>query len=425
MREMIREEIRSISSLQERVIFKELMEGVFLSLYETNERMYQDLEHRIMDELAYDINRYRIRTGVVERAYLDQSHHIMSAMQEEDLVCTAHSAKEIREHIETDGTYRLSTVLLQCDYLTRDEILRGRHDFQGIITAGSEYPVKIRLEQSTRYLSQVEHLYHLFMANGIPWKTVNIPYLFKMADICIDQLPEEIGDKEEVMNLRVNFNEYNDFVHYDMVPIWNIAHLKLDSIGFPVACKDHRNYEHVVSIRKYGAEHAYLVSEKSGIQSVRQNGEKLLITGAVENVKKWDVFIIRAGQDHKIDRYSYPVLENLRKDDFSERFQKKTGRSVKTRAELERFIRGFGLEDYIEYEKCILGEKTKQQETYSMNFFMEDEIRDREAKKSLILYFRAKGKQGWLLRDLASFIVSEVQELYPEYQCCGELLETI
>ena len=36
MKEIIQKEIQSISSLEERVIFKNLMEGVFLSLYDTN-----------------------------------------------------------------------------------------------------------------------------------------------------------------------------------------------------------------------------------------------------------------------------------------------------------------------------------------------------------------------------------------------------
>jgi len=36
IRKMIQKEIQSISSLEERVLFKALMEGVFLSLAETN-----------------------------------------------------------------------------------------------------------------------------------------------------------------------------------------------------------------------------------------------------------------------------------------------------------------------------------------------------------------------------------------------------
>ena len=44
MKEMIRREIQSISTLEERVAFKDLMEGVFISLYETNLSMYRKLE---------------------------------------------------------------------------------------------------------------------------------------------------------------------------------------------------------------------------------------------------------------------------------------------------------------------------------------------------------------------------------------------
>ena len=56
MKEMIQKEIQSITSLEERIAFKELMEGVFLSLYETNVKMYGDLERRVKEELEYDKN---------------------------------------------------------------------------------------------------------------------------------------------------------------------------------------------------------------------------------------------------------------------------------------------------------------------------------------------------------------------------------
>ena len=99
------------------------------------------------------------------------------------------------------------------------------------------------------------------------------------------------------------------------------------------------------------------------------------------------------------------------------------GQAVKTKGELERFIRGFDLEEFIEYQDCALKEHGLEfLETYSMNFFIEDEIRDREGKKQLILYFKPKGKETWLLRDLASFIASEVQEFFPEYECGGKLV---
>jgi len=56
-----------------------------------------------------------------------------------------------------------------------------------------------------------------------------------------------------------------------------------------------------------------------------------------------------------------------------------------------------------------------------MNSFMKDEIREDKRARQLILNFRANTKETWMVRDLMSFITSEVQELYPEYQCGGKL----
>ena len=423
MKEMIRREIQSIEGLEERVAFKEMIEGVFLALYETNESMYKRLESRVMDELAYDINRYQIKTGIVERAYLDQSHHLMAAVCTEDMERMTYKAADLREKIETQGKVCLTTVFVQCDVLELRSFYKNQDSFTGLLYAEKEYKVPIKAEIAKRYLSEIEHLYHLFMKNGVPWKTVNAPYFFKMTDIYITDIPEEIPDDVPVTGLGMDFGAYNPYIHYDIVPIWNIRKLKLDSVGFPVACEDHENYEHTISIRQYGAKHAYLVEDRSGIYHIRQNGDRLLITGKAANARKWDVYMIQNDQEHKIDRYTYPVMENFRKDGFAERFKIRAGQPVKTKGELRRFILGFGLEDYIEYQDCRLEEPGNGMgETYSMNFFMKEEVREQKGKRHLLLYFKPKSPKEWLLRDLASFISSEVQELYPEYQCEGVLL---
>ena len=100
MKEMILKEIQSIPSLEERVIFKNLMEEVFLELYETNEQMYAELEKRVQDELAYDVNRYRIRTGVIEKQFFDASHHLMFPMEELDVQKKSYSVSDIIQTLE-------------------------------------------------------------------------------------------------------------------------------------------------------------------------------------------------------------------------------------------------------------------------------------------------------------------------------------
>ena len=66
MEEMIKEEISRIGGLKERVVFKDVIERLFLSLYETNQEMYRELESRIMDDLVFDLNRYQITMGIME-----------------------------------------------------------------------------------------------------------------------------------------------------------------------------------------------------------------------------------------------------------------------------------------------------------------------------------------------------------------------
>ena len=124
IKEMIQREIRSIPALNERVAFKDMMEGVFLSLYEKNKEMYQALEKRVMDDLAYDINRYRICTGLVEKEYLDVSHHMLTAVCGEDLHRAVHSVAELREKLKKNGEVCLSTVFLKGDALEIQELLK-------------------------------------------------------------------------------------------------------------------------------------------------------------------------------------------------------------------------------------------------------------------------------------------------------------
>lgn len=423
IREMIQREIQSISALDERIAFKDIMESVFLSLYEKNEEMYKALEKRVMDELTYDINQYRICTGLVEKDYLDESHHLLTAVCEEDIKSVVYSIAELRETMEKDGKACLSTIFFKGDVVEIQKLLRKGGIFLGILRAGKEYPISVRIEPCTRYLKKIEKLYHLFMKNGVPWQTVNAPYFFKMMDLVVYDIPKEIPNAEMISGLKIDFEEYASMVCYDMVPLWNVWQLTLESTGFPIPCGDYENFEYVISIQEYGKDNIYLMEDEAGIRSVRQNGSQLLITGQVGNKRKWNVYMIKGGEEHRIDKYTYPIMENIRKDGFAERFQKKHGQKVKTRGELERFIRGFTLEEYVEYQGCRLeDERYGLKETYSMDFFIKDEIREQKGRKHLVLFFKAKGNEKWILRDIASFIVSEVQEFYPEYQCEGRIL---
>ena len=153
VKEMIQNEIQSIDALTERTVFKELMEGVFLNLYETNLQMYEALERRVQDELGYDQSRYRVKTGVIERAYYDESHHFLSPIEETDLEEKHYDMGELIQTVKDGGTYPLMKVLLCCDYLELQKLWEKNPVLQGVLrTEGGEWAVEVQLQRNTAYL---------------------------------------------------------------------------------------------------------------------------------------------------------------------------------------------------------------------------------------------------------------------------------
>lgn len=425
MEEMIKKEISLIDSLQERVVFKDIVEQLFLSLYETNQEMYRELESRIMDDLAFDINRYQVTLGIMEKEYVDSSHHLLSPIREEDVHDREYEIPEILTQLKEEGRFRVKTYFMEYDYLGIEKLLARKKIGGRVYTDRGDYPAEFEVRKNEDYLREISHLYEVFVSNGVPWQTVNAPYLHKYIDVDLVSLPEEAWPSQGVLKIEPDLEEFAQWAHEDFIPIWNIRKLQMDSVGFPVPCEDHKSYEHTISIREYGNEHVYLIDDKVHIHSIRQKENRLIIMGEEAEARKWQVYMIRNGQNRKFERFTYPLMTNQRKDEFLERFGRRQDRRVRTEGELARFIQGYGMEEYVAYEGYEILDReqvTETSETYSMNDFILDEIREGEYRKCLVLLFRRKGTQTFLLRDIMSFLVSEVQLMYGEYMCEGRLL---
>ena len=307
--------------------------------------MYEGLERRIKEELDYDKNRYYVKTGIVEREFFDASHHLLSPMDESDLAEKLYDMKEILRAVEEEGAFRLMKVMLRCDFLEQQKLLALQPVFEGVIETEEpekEWKVEIRLRENREYLKKIEYLYLLFTRNGIPWQTANAPYLYKMADMIVTGLPEGITGKEKIRRVTIQFGEYSSMIQEDVIPVWNVQRLELDSIGFPIPCGDHQNYEHSVSLKKHGINHAYLVEDDRNVQSVSQEGERLRIVCKTGEAKKWGIYQIRSSQEQKIDRYTFPIMGNGREESFAEKYQRKWNQQIRTKTELAHFIKGFG-----------------------------------------------------------------------------------
>lgn len=424
MEELIKREVNQIGDLKERVIFKDIVEQIFLSLYETNKEMYSVLEHRIMDDLAFDINRYRICTGIVEKEYIDRSHHLLMPMREQDLAEKVYDVRSMGKEFLEKGSCYVKTLFMECDFMQIQRLLQKEKFGGRIRTREADYPAEFVLKINESYLGEIAHLYEVFISNGIGWQTVNAPYLHKFVDVyLINDGLLKLPQGEKIVDVEPELAEFSEWAHENYIPIWNIGKTVMDGVGFPVPCENHRSYEHTISLKEYGDEHVYLIDDVKHVISVRRNPNCLIVMGDEPDARRWQVYVIRNGENRKFEHFTYPIMTNQRRDEFTERFFKRQGRSVKTASELTRFIRGFELEEYVAFDSYELTDRiSKMPETYSMNSFIIDEIRDSEYRKCLLLKFKGKGKYTFLLRDIMSFLVSEVQLLYPEYLCEGVLL---
>ena len=63
-----------------------------------------------------------------------------------------------------------------------------------------------------------------------------------MADIVLTDLPEDIPKTAVVQKAEIQFREYQPLIGYNIIPIWNIRKLHLESVGFPIPCEEHKKF---------------------------------------------------------------------------------------------------------------------------------------------------------------------------------------
>ncbi len=95
---------------------------------------------------------------------------------------------------------------------------------------------------------------------------------------------------------------------------------------------------------------------------------------------------------------------------------------IRTEAELRRLINSFAAAaslslSHISIQPC--SQEIENVASYEMNYSIQDEIRRADCQHRLILNFTTTARDSFLISDLMSFVVSEVQLYYPDYKCEG------
>ncbi|MDR2022918.1 MAG: hypothetical protein LBQ71_06615 [Hungatella sp.] len=223
--------------------------------------------------------------------------------------------------------------------------------------------------------------------------------------------------------MNIVYEEYEKYVRSDYLPVWNLENMNIESDGFPVLAEDKKNFEYRFDLTKMGMENGYLVDyDNSMVVKTRREGNFLIAVSSLEKGVQWNVTKITQRKDTITDQYHYELLSNKQTDSFAGRMALHYGTVVRTKLELMRILHSFEAGASLEFDSLHIAKTPVLGETYDMNPFITDEIREDGDQKTMILRFKPLGQKDFLIRDTMSFLVSQVQYIYPEYRCVGVLV---
>lgn len=424
MEEYINKRMLEITNLDERTQYKKIVGEMLCKIYYYVENAYQELEQRVLNESNPMQSDYSIYLSIIDRAHFDETDDFMTAMQSEDTRERQILYEDIEQAIKNHESYRLYSAFFQTSASNIYRILKENRTFYGVIkTENREYKGTFCLRRNEVYLDLVKDLYDIFITNYQSWTTVCEAYLMKILDVYLIDV-EEMKKNEVIKEVEIDFQEYSSLVRYHMIPIWNLKQIMEKTSTYPEAGIDRINYEHQIFKHRLISECEYLVMNTDvEITNIRRLNGDLLITCPVEKPMEWKLYQVNKRKNKK--NYPYPILSNQYKESFSGSITEMYRKSIKTKAEMARLIEAFPYVDVLQFAGYELTNEAGvdwEASNYNMDGFMIDEIRIGQTKQILQISFVPFDSENYLNEDIMSFLVTQIQKLFPEYLCIGKLV---
>lgn len=409
-----------LQNLEDRSFYKIVVEKMMLELFQHIKEEQVALEDRVFSEIRAEKYAYAIYIGLIDRDRYDASDEFLVPICSEDIKSDPIS---ITEALDNEAPKALGTFFVQHNAQEVQRFSASIQTFQGTIqTDTGEFQAFFRVKQSTRYLEQVAELYHIYLNNRIPWTTACTAYLHKMFDVFLERV-EGLEKKSDakIQNIKVDFGSYEEYVKRDVIPLWNLPVVEKNTSIYPVPCADHTHFEHIIFAHRLKAGCRYLVkNDTPSLQGTRYLNGDLYITCANAQPAAWSLFQVNPKPLRM--NYLYPVLSNQPQECFCADLKEYYRQGVKTKGELRRVIESYDYGGIVEFQDAELrAAMATPAQTYNMDDFITDEFRTHKDREVMLLRFGAVDPENYLNIDIMSFLVTQAQKLFPEYECRGML----
>lgn len=417
----VRQRIPEMSDLDNRELFKNIMSSSVVELYKHIKTEYDALEERVFKESPKSKRMPDLITCVIPLDKYDLTDEIMKPIFAEDLKEIAVNAQEMIYSVNNGKEFYLHTCMIKSDYLELKKLLQSNRRFKGIIeNEFGETPAEFILKPNERYRKKAEELYKIAKLNYLPWRSLNLSYLYKLFDVYVVKI-EEWDEQTEVKKVTIEFDEFAEKILYKPLPLWNINEVVIKANSYPQPAIDRKYYEHYLYEKQFQPERKYLLEKSdSTIRNIFwQEGDMYIICDS-DLPGDWDFYEFATSADKK--NYENPLLSNEQDETFSRDMIEYFGQRIKTRTEVVRFFNSFKCSEYIKFVDAKVIDSHKNFETYSMEEFIDYEYRTGDRARILEISFRPADEDFYLNRDLMSFLTTAMQHLFPEYKCVGKLV---
>ena len=419
--EYVRERIPQLDDLANRELFKRIVGELNLDLYRHIKDEYDALEKRVFDEAPKPLRLPDMITCVISKDNYDLTDDHLFPMFAEDLEDVQVDATEMVSAVKAGKEFYLYTCMIKADYLELKKLLQSARRFKGVIE--NEYdstPAEFILRPNDRYRKKAEEFYEIAALNYLPWRSLNIAYLFKLFDVYVVSI-EEWDDQTEVRKITTNFEEFDEKIFYKPLPLWNARAVTIKGNSYPQPAIDRKFFEHYLYAKQFRAKHKYLLRHSDVIiRNIRRQNNDLYIDCDSDLPCDWQFYEMASGA--LAVNYENPLLSNEQTENFSRNMIEYFGQRIKTHTEMTRFFKSFKASEYLIFVDAKIVDKLKNRETYSTEEFIDYEYRTGERSQTLEFSFKAADKNFYLNRDVMSFLVTEIQHLFPEYLCVGKLV---
>lgn len=417
----VRARIPELDNLANRDLFKRIVGSLTVDLYRHVKDEYDALERRVFDEAPKAMQLPDLITCVISADKYDLTDDQMFPIFVEDLEKPIIKCQDMLAAVKIGEPFFLYTCMFAVDYLTLKALARSSRRFKGIIEhefgqTSAEFIVK----PNDRYIKKAQELYEIAGLNYLPWRSLNLAYFFKMFDVYVVAI-DEWDDQTEVREVTTDFEEFAEKILYKPLPLWNIREVTIKGNSYPQPAVDRKYFEHYLYKKQFRDGREYLLRHADTVvRNIRRQNGDFYIMCDEDLPADWQFYEFATAPEAV--NYENPLVSNERNENFSRNMIEYFGQRIKTRTEMVRFLKTFKVTEIVEFVDAKIFDKYKDAETYSMEDFIDYEYRTGDRERTMEFSFRAKDKNFYLNRDVMSFLVTEMQHLFPEYQCVGKLV---